>query len=81
MKIEPDKSIRVFSRLILECQKCERRIPVLAVGPPHSPDRYWSFEPDGEALALSRWLLPTTTPAKPVNPICLCGDCRPKESP
>lgn len=80
LKERPDIGIRVFVPLVLECQQCDRRVRVLSMGPPYSPDRCWSFEPDGEQPEFTRWALPVATPEKSYNPVCLCGEHRPKEA-
>lgn len=83
LKERADIGIRVLMPLVLECQKCDKRLRVLSMGPPYSLDRCWSFEPSGYALDFidfTQWALPTTTAEKPFNPVCLCGDCRPKEA-
>lgn len=67
--------MRVYQRLVVCCQTCDKRLPVLALGPPYAG--YWSFDSDGASIA--GWLLPATSAEVTSNPVCLCGDCRPKE--
>lgn len=73
-----ENRLQVFIRVVLGCLGCEKRLPVLMLGPPYAG--YWSYEADGQEQEFAKWTLPTTTFDRPANYDCWCGDCRPEEA-